>query len=92
MFPSSISIHTVMEHLHLGSQLTDTEVMTLRSQLEEVVSLWSVQEEAGGGGLKEATHAWQQYLTVTGALGNSLLLIIIVLPTRISPSTLVFLY
>jgi len=66
------TIHTVMEHLHLGSQVTEEDMTKLRAELEQCVSLWAHPEEEDQDLAAAAGEAWQQYLAVTGNLAQEL--------------------
>ncbi|XP_035825952.1 midasin isoform X2 [Aplysia californica] len=66
------SIHTVLEHLHLGSQVSELDIGQLRADLEQCVSLWSHPEQEDEDVAAAASEAWQQYLAVTGSLAQEL--------------------
>lgn len=66
------TIHTQLEHLHIGATITEQEVETLRGQLEDSMKDWAHVNTADHEAAAAAVGAWQKYETLTSSLSQEL--------------------
>ncbi|XP_070191391.1 midasin-like isoform X1 [Littorina saxatilis] len=66
------TIHTQLEHLHLGAIASEVDVEALRGQLEDSINNWTHADTTDHHAAVAAGEAWQKYEALTSSLSQEL--------------------